>query len=113
MIGVWGNHDFGLCCDVSEETRQTYSQDVIQYMDSLKPRLEIGECLFTHIEPWLDPTVLEDLWFFGGPPIEGDRLDRIFARPPSTDFRRSLPPLDSRVTDGNLGLGWRIVHLPK
>ena len=83
VIGVWGNHDFGLCCDVSEETRETYSQDVIQYMGSLKPRLEIGDCLFTHIEPWLDPHVLEDLWFFGGLPTEGERLDRIFGAVPN------------------------------
>ena len=33
VIGVWGNHDFGLCCDVSEETRETYSQDVISTWD--------------------------------------------------------------------------------
>ncbi|QDV42204.1 Calcineurin-like phosphoesterase superfamily domain protein [Stieleria neptunia] len=78
VIGVWGNHDFGLCCDVSVETRETFSHDVLQYMGSLKPRLEIGDCLFSHIEPWLDPHVLEDLWFFGGLPTEGERLDRIF-----------------------------------
>ena len=78
VVGVWGNHDFGLCYDVSEETRERYSQEVIQYMGSLKPRLEMGDCLFTHIEPWLDPTVIEDLWFFGGPPTEGERLDLIF-----------------------------------
>ena len=78
VIGVWGNHDFGLCHEVSDETRQAYSDVVIQYMGSLQPRLEIGDCLFTHIEPWLDPTVVEDLWFFGGLPTEGERLDRIF-----------------------------------
>ena len=83
VIGVWGNHDFGLCCDVNEETRARYSQEVIQYMGSLKPRLQIGDCLFTHIEPWLDPTVLEDLWFFGGLPTEGERLDRIFGAVPN------------------------------
>ncbi len=113
VIGVWGNHDFGLCCDVSEETRETYSQEVIQYMGSLKPRLEIGDCLFTHIEPWLDPTLLEDLWFFGGLPLRASVWTAFSASPPSTDLCWSLPPVDSRVADGNLELEWRIVYSPR
>jgi hypothetical protein len=78
VVGVWGNHDFGLCHEVSEEIRQSYSDPVLRFMESLRPRLEIAGCLFAHVEPWLDPTVVEDLWFFGGPLTDATRLDRIF-----------------------------------
>ena len=83
VIGVWGNHDFGLCHDVNEEIRKTYSQDVFQFMGSLQPHLEIEDCIFTHVEPWLDPSVLEDLWFYDGMPKDRARLDRIFAAVPN------------------------------
>ena len=113
VIGVWGNHDFGLCCDVSEETRETFRQDVIQYMGSLKPRLGIGDCLFTHIEPWLDPHVLEDLWFFGGLPTEGERLDRIFSAVPNRlifagHYHRWILASTTAISDWN---GESSIHL--
>jgi metallophosphoesterase superfamily enzyme len=67
-VGVWGNHDIGLCFDPTEEMRQRYSPGVLDFMGSLQPRLEIDGCLFTHVEPWLDPHKIEDLWYFDGPP---------------------------------------------
>jgi 3',5'-cyclic AMP phosphodiesterase CpdA len=78
VVGVWGNHDFGLCHEVSEEVRRTYSDLVLRFMGSLHPRLEIADCQFAHVEPWLDPTVIEDLWFFGGALTDATRLDQIF-----------------------------------
>ncbi len=53
-IGVWGNHDYGLCVDPDENARATYSVAVIDYMTSLRPRLEVGGSHFTHVEPWLN-----------------------------------------------------------
>lgn len=81
-IGVWGNHDLGLCLDVDQETSEKYSDDVLKFMGSLKPRLEIGDCYFMHNEPWLNPTVLEDLWYWGGPPSSDSDLERIFGAVP-------------------------------
>jgi hypothetical protein len=81
-IGVWGNHDFGLCVDPSTEMRARYSAVVIDYMTALRPRLEIEGCLFTHVEPWLDPENLADLWYFDGPPDEHGNLARIFDAAP-------------------------------
>lgn len=78
VIGVWGNHDFGLCANPDEYMRATYSQAIIEYMTSLRPRLEVAGCYFTHVEPWLDPEELIDLWYFEGPPDEQGKLDRIF-----------------------------------
>jgi hypothetical protein len=81
-VGVWGNHDFGLCFDPGETVRQRYSAAVLKYMGSLQPRLEIDGCLFTHVEPWLDPHKVEDLWYFDGPPDSPEKLARSFAAVP-------------------------------
>lgn len=81
-IGVWGNHDFGLCVGPQEQHQTRYSADTLKFMGSLLPRLELEGCLFSHIEPWLDPERLEDLWYFEGPPEVHGRFDRIFAASP-------------------------------
>lgn len=77
-IGVWGNHDFGLCVQPTDESRARYSADSLRFMASLNPRLQLEDCLFCHIEPWLDAQRLEDLWYFEGPPDQHGKLDRIF-----------------------------------
>jgi len=81
-VGVWGNHDFGLCFNPSEEARQRYNAAVLDFMGSLRPRLEIDGCLFTHVEPWLDPHKVEDLWYFDGPPDSPEKLARSFSALP-------------------------------
>jgi hypothetical protein len=79
-IGVWGNHDFGLCGDnPTDEDRVRYGERVLAFMGRLQPRLEIEGCLFTHVEPWLDPEKIEDLWYFDGPPETPEQVARIFA----------------------------------
>lgn len=64
-VGVWGNHDFGLCRDVEESVRQRYSPGVLKYFASLQPSIEVDGCRFQHIEPFLNPESLEDLWYYG------------------------------------------------
>jgi hypothetical protein len=81
-VGVWGNHDIGLCFDPDEKACERYSAAVLSFMGSLRPRLEIGDCLFTHVEPWLDPHKVEDLWYFDGPPDSAEKLARSFAAAP-------------------------------
>jgi hypothetical protein len=81
-VGVWGNHDIGLCFDPDEKVCKRYSATVLGFMGSLQPRLEIDGCLFTHVEPWLDPHKIEDLWYFDGPPDSADKLARSFAAVP-------------------------------
>src|SRR6516165_10278339 len=40
-IGVWGNHDFGLCRDnPTPEDRQRFGERVLAFMARLQPRLE-------------------------------------------------------------------------
>jgi hypothetical protein len=78
-IGVWGNHEFGLCQHPDEGLRRNYSQSVREFMASLSPYLEIEGCLFQHIEPWLDPYEIVDLWNFDGLPYSTERLAKSFA----------------------------------
>jgi len=82
-VGVWGNHDFELCDEPSPETCERWGSAIVDYMTSLKPRLDVAGCHFTHIEPWLDPGRLEDLWHFEGSPDEHGNLDRIFDAVPN------------------------------
>ena len=83
-IGVWGNHDFGLCFDVSKENKKYYRKNVLEFMGGMKPRLEIEGCLFMHIEPWLDPTNIEDLWYFEEEILSPqEELDRNLAAAPN------------------------------
>jgi hypothetical protein len=77
-VGVWGNHDFGMCVEPTEKMRAKYPAVVLDFMTSLRPRLDIEGCYFAHVEPWLNPEELADLWCFDGPPDEHGKLDRIF-----------------------------------
>ena len=52
-------------------------------MGGLQPRLEIDGCLFKHVEPWLNPHKVEDLWYFDGPPDSPEKLARSFAAVPN------------------------------
>jgi hypothetical protein len=81
-VGVWGNHDFGLCSNPTEEFRQQYGDRAVEVMSRFGPRLEIADCLFTHVEPWLDPERIEDLWYFEGAPDTPDRVAQSFAAVP-------------------------------
>lgn len=78
-VGVWGNHDYGLCRDVAELTRAKFPAETLDYMATMRPRLELGGCHFTHVEPWLNPESIEELWCFDGRPEDEDRLARSFA----------------------------------
>jgi hypothetical protein len=82
-IGVWGNHDYGLCVKPDAEMRSRYGDEVIQFMTSLRPRLDLAGCHFTHVEPWLNPEDVADLWYFEGVPDTQDKLERIFTAVPN------------------------------
>ena len=55
-----------------------YPASVIEYLTTLRPRLELHGCYFAHVEPWLDPEDIQDLWFFERPPDSDERLKQIF-----------------------------------
>jgi hypothetical protein len=54
-VGVWGNHDLGLCHEPEEQVRARYAGPVLDYMATLRPRLELAGCLFSHGLPCWDP----------------------------------------------------------
>jgi predicted phosphodiesterase len=82
-VGVWGNHDFGLCSNPEAATWAKYPRGVLDFMTTLRPRLEIARCHFTHVEPWLNPENVLDLWYFDGPPDNPQKLARIFQAVPN------------------------------
>lgn len=83
VVGVWGNHDFGLCRDLEAAAQKGLDQTAVDFLASLRPRLEIGGCHFSHVEPWLDPNDVADLWYFEGPPNTDEKVARIFNLAPN------------------------------
>ena len=77
-VGVWGNHDYGLSVEPVAVDCAKYGDIVVRFMTSLRPRLRIEDCYFAHVEPWLNPEDVGDLWYFDGPPDQHGNLDRIF-----------------------------------
>jgi hypothetical protein len=81
-VGVWGNHDVGLCYEVSERLRREAGPEVLGYMAGMQPQLVVAGCRFSHVEPWLDARRVEDLWYFDGPPDTPEKVGRSFAAVP-------------------------------
>src|SRR5205823_2178200 len=81
-VGVWGNHDFGLCREPSESMRREFGPVALGFMAGLRPRLVIGDCLFTHLEPWRDPERIEHLWPAEDGPDPAACADASFAAAP-------------------------------
>jgi len=79
VVGVWGNHDFGLCRDVPIDQLTDPDHDALAYYASFKPRRSIADCHFTHVEPWLNAEEVLDLWYFDGPPDTAEKLTRSFS----------------------------------
>jgi hypothetical protein len=77
-VGVWGNHDVGLCHDVSAAVRQKADPAVLSFMAGMRPHLVLGDCRFSHVEPWLDAHTAEGLWYFDGPPETAAAANRSF-----------------------------------
>lgn len=104
VIGVWGNHDLGLCNDPSPAFREKYGDTVIDFMSSLQPRLELDGCLFQHVEPWLNPNDILDMWYFEGVPDTPEKVARIFQAVPNRlcfagHFHRWLMVTPDGMTD--------------
>jgi hypothetical protein len=81
-IGVWGNHDVGLCVDQSDRVRQRYSPDVLAFMAGLQGHLAVEDCLFSHVEPWLDSHDPLQLWYWEGLPDTCRKIERSFQAVP-------------------------------
>lgn len=79
-IGVWGNHDCGLCRDVPLEALSTPpDHEALAYFASWQPWAALGGCHFSHVEPWLDLTDPAALWYYDDPPVTPAEYARTFA----------------------------------
>jgi predicted phosphodiesterase len=77
-VGVWGNHDFGLCRDIGDDIRRRFAPSILEFTQTLRPTLVREDCLFTHVEPWLDANDITQLWYFDSPPQMPEGFARIF-----------------------------------
>lgn len=84
VLGVWGNHDFGLCRDVPMGLIETPDAAALEYYATFQPKVSFADCHFSHVEPWLDPENPVDLWYFDGWPNSVEMLARSFAAVPHT-----------------------------
>jgi len=78
-IGVWGNHDYDYCQMPAIELAEQFSLIVPEFFATLQPRLELEDCLMTHVEPWLDTEYMPDLWYFGKPDVNEVDRRRLFS----------------------------------
>ena len=78
VIGVYGNHDYGLSVEPDEFIRSRFSSRVLDFMTSLQPRLEIHGCLFAHREPWLDCSRVAEIWHVDEEALTPDLVARSF-----------------------------------
>ena len=76
VIGVWGNHDYGICTGPLAEMEACFDPRAVAHMRTYKARLQIEDCVFSHIEPCLDPDSSMDLWSFPEVPPSPVRLER-------------------------------------
>jgi predicted phosphodiesterase len=81
VVGVWGNHDLGLCHEPEPRVLARYPRHVFDYVKTLRDRLTVEGCLFSHGLPhWdaTDPTV----YYLGGRPESAEGLAGSFAASP-------------------------------
>lgn len=55
-VGVWGNHELGLCHEPRAELSARYPEPVMCYLRTLRPHYDLGRYRITHAMPTLDPT---------------------------------------------------------
>ena len=82
-VGVFGNHDYGLCNEPSDFIRERFSPAVLSYMGSLLPRMEIEGCFFAHREPWLDCSEVTEIWHVDDEELTPEIIERSFEAVPN------------------------------
>ena len=76
-VGVWGNHDFGLCHDTSARQRARFGPAALEFLSAARPSLELDGCYFSHKEASVDANDLMQLWSAEEEPL--DLLSRAVA----------------------------------
>jgi predicted phosphodiesterase len=79
-VGVWGNHELGLCVDPEDEVRQMVSDTVMHYFSKLQPSLEFGDVMVSHTFPTEDAR--DVLSYYVGEPDDEELLALCFETKP-------------------------------
>lgn len=82
-VGVYGNHDYGLSADPGEYHRSRFSTAVLEYMATLRPRIELDGCLIAHREPYLDGSRMTQIWDVEEEYLTPELLTRSFEAVPN------------------------------
>lgn len=61
-IGVWGNHDYTLCREITDGIRERFSTQTLDWMGQMQPSLQIDDCYFSHRAADIDPHDIAGLW---------------------------------------------------
>lgn len=69
-IGVWGNHDFHLCREVSDFCQGRFAPATFDFMHKLQPTLVVDGCHFSHRDASVDANDGEQLWSFEDEPLD-------------------------------------------
>jgi len=69
-VGVWGNHDFPLCRDVSERHRARFGSAVLEFMSEMQPSLVIDGYYFSHKDASIDAHDVLQLWSLEEEPLD-------------------------------------------
>ena len=80
-VGVWGNHELGLCVEPEDEVRELYSDSVMRFFSTLKPRLEFGDVLVSHTFPSED--AMDVLSYYVGRPEDDELVAKCFETIPN------------------------------
>jgi predicted phosphodiesterase len=84
-VGVWGNHDLGLCHEPTERMRARYP-GVFAFTQTLRPRLDLEGCLFCHGLPQWDATDPVVYYLGARPETAEGRNDAFHASPGRVTF---------------------------
>ncbi len=76
-VGVWGNHELGLCVEPEDHVRELYSDTAMRFFSTLQPRLELGAVLVSHTFPTEDSR--DVLSYYVGQPEDDALLQSCFA----------------------------------
>jgi len=101
-VGVWGNHDFGLCDETDASVRDRFPASVLEYCARLQPSVVLEGIRFQHIDPHLDPSNHEDLWAF---PTASERIAGLARCAQSLNFTGHLHSWGIWTPDGPVA--WR------
>jgi predicted phosphodiesterase len=85
VVGVWGNHELGLCHNPAAELIAQYGTGTVEFFGQLKAHFELEDILFCHGIPTWDATD-PAIYYLGDTPRDPGSLLPVFATFPHRIF---------------------------